>query len=214
MNLSNKTFQVGSVTLEYNRSVAADLNPLAAQAIDNERTVEVPLGQYFIDQLEGKANLIEVGCTLPHYRKEDHRVIDLEEKHPLAINQDAYGFDFADKDVVSISTIEHIHYDPTHCETVIKLGHAAELAWMITKTAKRYLLTWPIHHHYQLDAFISLTDPKKFIVMERVGKDGANQWARCREEYPVNHIYKKQWLERLRIGVMVLTNLPELLNEN
>lgn len=184
---------------------------MASQAIDNERTIEVPLGQYFIDQLEDKSNLIEIGCTLRHYRSEDHPVIDLDELGEGVINQDAFNCDFTGKDVVSISTIEHIHYDPTSQGTAIKIGHSAELAWRIIKNAKRYLLTWPLSHNYQLDSFISLTDPKKFIVMERIDLDGANQWAVCREPNPVNHIYQKQWLECLRVGVMVMTNLPELL---
>ena len=212
--MNDKTFQVGNVMLEYNRSVAADLDPMTSQAIDNERTIEVPLGQYFIDQTQDKSNLIEIGATLPHYREEKHQVVDLDEKHPLAVNRDAYDMNFTGRDVVSISTIEHVHFDETDQGTAIKIGHSAELAWRIVKQAQRYLLTWPIFHNLQLDAFMSLTDPKGFIVMERIlpeGKDGVNLWQKCNAENPVNYIYKMQWLERLRIGVMVVTNLPELL---
>ena len=212
--MNDKTFQVGNVTLEYNRSVAADLDPMTSQAIDNERTIEVPLGQYFIDQTQDKSNLIEIGATLPHYREEKHQVVDLDEKHPLAVNRDAYDMNFTGRDVVSISTIEHVHFDPTDQGTAIKIGHSAELAWRIAKQAKRYLLTWPINYNLQLDAFMSLTDPKGFFVMERMlpeRKYGINLWRQCKVENPVNYIYKMQWLERLRIGVMVVTNLPELL---
>ena len=212
--MDNNWFNVGKVTLEYNRSVAADLGPMTSQAIDNERTVEVPLGQYFLDQTPDKLNVIEIGCTLPHYREEKHIVIDLEEKHPLALNRDACAIDYTGKDVVSISTIEHIHFDPTDHGTVVKIGHSGELAWRIAKTAKRYLLTWPLFHNLQLDAFVSLTNPKGFIVMERMlaeGQHDANIWQEYKRENPVNYIYKKQWLERLRCGVMVVTNLPELL---
>ena len=145
-SIGSDTFQVGQVELKYNRCVATDINPLASQAIDNERTIEVPLGQYFIDQMKDKTSLIEIGCTLPHYRNESHKVIDIEEKHELAINQDAFDYDFTGMDVVSISTIEHIHYDPADQGTVIKIGHSGELVWRITKTAKRYLLTWPLSH--------------------------------------------------------------------
>jgi len=210
--MNDKTFQVGNVMLEYNRSVAADLDPMTSQAIDNERTIEVPLGQYFIDKTPDKSNLIEIGCTLPHYRDEKHQVVDLDEKHPLAFNSDACDWSFGGMDVVSISTIEHIHFDPTDQGTIIKIGHSAELAWRIVKKARRYLLTWPLFHNLQLDAFMSLTNPKGFIVMERIlGTDSINIWQKCENENPVNCIYRQQWLERLRVGVMVVTNLPELL---
>jgi len=72
----------------------------------NERTVEIPVSLFFLERSAN--NLVEVGCVTPYYKECNHEVIDLTDDHPKSKKIDATEHDFKNKNVLSISTVEHV----------------------------------------------------------------------------------------------------------
>ena len=76
----------------------------------NERCIELALGIRYMQKV-GNDNLTEVGCVMPHYGYCEHPIIDLfSEDSPAGVvqNVDAEECDFSGKDVLCLSTVEHI----------------------------------------------------------------------------------------------------------
>lgn len=74
----------------------------------NERAVEVAVA---LDWLPGKGRGLEVGNVLGHYGVTGHRVVDLNEQAPGVDNLDVLDITGTYDWIVSISTIEHVHWD-------------------------------------------------------------------------------------------------------
>ena len=76
----------------------------------NERCIELALGLRYMEKV-GNDNLTEVGCVMPFYGYCEHPIIDLFEKDEPAgdvQNVDAEECDFTGRDVLCLSTLEHI----------------------------------------------------------------------------------------------------------
>lgn len=140
----------------------------------NERTVEIPIGLDFID-LVGASDLVEVGCVTPYYQKCDHEVIDLTDDHPLSRKIDATEFSFIGKNVLSISTVEHVGFGDYGNQK--KENNAAIfLCERIMRESKRYFVTWPLGFNKILDEwafqrkdglFLSRQDGNKYLWQQK-----------------------------------------------
>lgn len=78
---------------------------------DNERAVELPVCWELVNRHGRPETVIEIGNVLGHYFDTEHRVLDLQERHPLVTwNEDVLEFQppFAPELIVSISTLEHV----------------------------------------------------------------------------------------------------------
>jgi hypothetical protein len=135
----------------------------------NERTVEIPISFNFLDKI--KDNLVEVGCVTPYYRECSHEVIDLTDDHPKSKKVDAVQYNFDDKNVLSISTVEHVGLSDYGIQA--KEDNAAiQLCEKIINTSLKYFITWPLGYNKILDSwafnlknslFISRRDDNKYL---------------------------------------------------
>ena len=157
------TFTAGSIALPYCRS---GYN----KAYENERAVEVPLGFWFLEKFNH--NVLEVGCVLPYYLKDPaHKIIDLTDVHPRNIKANALDWDYKNKNVLCISTIEHLQkkeYDNGSDQDAIKLFE------LITNNADNWLITFPPTYHPILDTYIRSQKDIQRIFLQRINWE--NEW--------------------------------------
>lgn len=139
----------------------------------NERTVEVPIGLDFIDSVHGE--LVEVGCVTPYYKESDHEVIDLTDDHSKSKKIDATQYDFIDKNVLSISTVEHVGLGDYGNEKK-EQNAAILLCERIIKESEKYFITWALGYNKVLDEwvfqrndnlFISRQDENKYLWVQK-----------------------------------------------
>jgi hypothetical protein len=139
----------------------------------NERTVEVPISMDFVSKYG--TNLLEVGCVTPYYFDINHTVIDLADGHRLASVQDATTVDYSGKNVLSISTIEHVGLNDYDIKIKEKES-AINLCKKIFTESLNYFLTWPLGYNKILDDwafnetnayFISRCNNDKYLWKEK-----------------------------------------------
>lgn len=121
----------------------------------NERGLEIALG---LDFLQKHQNIIEVRAVMPYYSVCSHPVVDPYDpiKYDNLIKKDAEEFNFTDKSVLCISTIEHMGKQDYSQETVIDPLKSIRFLKKILSEAKSFLITWPVGANKNLDAYIAL----------------------------------------------------------
>ena len=140
-----------------------------------ERAVELPLAKEWI---KDKTNFIEIGAVTPYYPDiyTEHDVIDPADEHDLVnIKKSMFETDLKNKNILSISTIEHIgnnDYGLTQKET------AVEALNKITKESNSCFITFPLGYNELLDKYINeIYDknyPYEIIIYSRSNKK--NDW--------------------------------------
>ncbi len=139
----------------------------------NERTVEIPVSLKFLES--NLENLIEVGCVTPYYSECLHEVIDLTDDHPKSKKIDATQYDFKNKNVLSISTVEHVGLSD-YGNQVKENNAAINLCEKIIKDSLNYFITWPLGYNKVLDSWafdkkdtflISRRDDNKYLWTEK-----------------------------------------------
>lgn len=114
----------------------------------NERTVEIPISLFFLDNI--KDSLVEVGCVTPYYRECEHEVIDFTDEHPKSKKIDATKYDFKNKNVLSISTVEHVGLSDYGIQSK-EQNAAISLCERIMNESMTYFITWPLGYNRNLD---------------------------------------------------------------
>lgn len=115
-----------------------------------ERVVEIPLLGY---ALKNMSNPIEIGCVSPYYWDVYHEIYDLTDTHRLCKNVNARDIDINDKNIISISTIEHFdveNYDINHTEYIDSIRYLQ----LIVEKANKYLVSVPLGYNPRLTDFI------------------------------------------------------------
>lgn len=139
----------------------------------NERTVEIPISLKFVNQFS--PNLTEVGCVTPYYIDAQHETIDLVDDHPKSKKQDAVDFDYKNKNILSVSTIEHIGRGDYGIQEKEE-NAAIQLCKKIINESLNYFITWPLGYNLALDDwafsntngfFISRKDDNKHLWEEK-----------------------------------------------
>jgi hypothetical protein len=154
---TSNTFTVGSVTARYAREYWNE-------AYQNERSIEVALGRWFLARYPGAPALtmdpgklvvqnrvIEVGCVMPYYGADQHEIVDISDEHPRNRKANALSLDFTGRNLLSISTVEHMsakEYSNQSDEDSITFLRK------VTSEAARYLVTWGIGYNPVLDAWV------------------------------------------------------------
>lgn len=123
--------------------------------------------------------MIEVGCVTPYYNESSHEVIDLTDDHPKSKKIDATQYDFKNKNVLSISTIEHVGLGDYGNEK--KENNAAiSLCERIMAESKKYFITWPLGYNKNLDEwalqrndgiFLSRQEGNKYLWQQKTLSD-------------------------------------------
>ncbi len=217
----SNTFTIGSVTLRLARE-------FFNEAFRNERSLEVVLGRWFLNRFPPSPGpeypietpialpVIEVGCVLPYYNAAtSHEVIDLADEHPSSRKINALSMHYSGRNVLSISTIEHMQskeYGNTSDEDSITFLRRVYVQ------ADNYLVTWGIGYNPTLDAWVKAHPEVPRTFMKRT--NWKNEYAQVAES---DEVWATQFghSDRPPIPngfnnanvVVVVTNLPELLSQ-
>ncbi len=119
--------------------------------LSNERCVEVSISKKFIDDFS--ENLIEVGCVLPYYFNTDHVVYDIYDSHPKSLSVDAVDVDYSGKNVLSISTLEHVGTSDYGIQPKEE-NSGIILCERIIKESNKFFITWPLGYNKIMDEWI------------------------------------------------------------
>lgn len=115
-----------------------------------ERAIEVPVGRKWA---ENKINLIEIGAVLPSYYNDiKHDVVDpFDEK--ANIKKYLHEVDINNKNVLSLSTVEHIGLDD-YGSSYINENGAIESIQRILSESNSCLISVPIGYNPKMDDWI------------------------------------------------------------
>jgi hypothetical protein len=114
-----------------------------------ERVVEIPLLDLYLRSVD---NPIEIGCVSPYYWKTDHEIYDLTDNHPACKNINAKNIDFTNRNVVSISTIEHFNmenYDINSEEYIDPIEYLQKIILL----SKKYFISFPLGYNPSLTEY-------------------------------------------------------------
>jgi hypothetical protein len=187
-------FQVGRVELPYSRSRGYNTPAL------NERTVELPLAQYFI-VTGNRQNLLEIGAVTPYHFGSAHVVIDPTDPHAGCVRQDARLVDYRGKEVLSLSTVEHIGNG--EFDGGVRDNSAFDLVARIASESPRFLISFPLGYNANLDVSVR-TSRLPRVVLGRLNAE--NEWAVTESfDFCYNHPYNNA------NAVCFVTNVPDLL---
>jgi hypothetical protein len=108
-----------------------------------ERVVEIPLLQYFLNQYP---DATEIGCVSPYYQPVKHLIYDLTDSHSSCCKKNAKDIDLKNKNIVSISTIEHFDIDNYNISIEDRIS-PMDYIKQIMNEASRYLITIPLGYN-------------------------------------------------------------------
>jgi len=159
-----------------------------------ERSAEIPIGNYFLSRFQ---DAIEVGNAL--HSKTKHTIIDKFDKSNECLNIDALDYDYTGKNVLSISTIEHMGIKQ-YGETQISKDHGIKFLQKIIKEAKNYLITYPPGFNKDFDKQIaSIKENLKFVILHKQKNWQQDLTKNLNKSYPGN------------IAICIITNIEEFL---
>jgi hypothetical protein len=197
------TFTIGTVTTRYERAYFNE-------AYRNERSLEVAIGRWVLQRFGG--NVLEVGAVMPYYDSDvKHDIIDLADEHPKSRKVNALDHDYTGLNVLSISTIEHMH------RKEYSNGSDNDSITFLTKvltSASSHCITFPTGYNPHLDAYMKAHPEIKHTIMRRI--NWKNEWVKGDPldfDVPFGHSDKPipaGYFNNAN-AVVVVTNIPELL---
>jgi hypothetical protein len=115
-----------------------------------ERTVELALADYWLDRVPDPW---EVGAVTPYYWPGRVReIVDPADKHERVTRRESlFNINFAGKNVLSVSTIEHIG-EPSY--GLYEVANPIQALEKLTSESKLMLVTFPIGWNAILDAYV------------------------------------------------------------
>jgi len=151
----------------------------------NERTIEVPIAQRFIESIDSD-NVLEIGCVLPHYLDEySHVVIDKHETFPGVINEDirTWESDNLFDGAISISTFEHVASD---WHEIVK---AIDSVMSKISEGSRFLLTMPYGFNRHVDLHVHSLETSH----------NANVWRMDKVDFQ-RHLWKQIYSQKIPLA--------------
>jgi len=144
----------------------------------SERRIEIAIGLDFIKRFPTET-IVELGAVLPSHELVSHDVVDMCDKYEKSIRVDALEYDYTDKNVLSISTIEHIgrnDYADLGDKQTTDPRNAIRCVDKIAKQSNKYLITFPLGWNKEFQKDVENSDYKKIIM----ARDAGNNWIfRC-----------------------------------
>lgn len=142
-----------------------------------ERAVELAIADPWLEQVESE-RVIETGAVTPYYwPRRVATVVDPYDPHPLVTHRlSLFDMDLSDRDVLAISTLEHIgvgDYGPVGPdETPVRAFEK------IYRESRRFLVTVPYGYNPAVDAtlFAWFPFPRDVSVTYMVRSEHGNDW--------------------------------------
>lgn len=141
------------------------------QTITNERCIEIVLMQRYIK--EKNSDLIEIGCVAPYYLNISHDCFDPYDNHPLSKKEFAEKIDIKGKNILCISTIEHMgnYNGPWGGNEVKDPNVSINFLKKLQDEANSFLVSFPIGAHDKLeDYFKSNAHLYKWFCYQKVSQ--------------------------------------------
>ena len=133
----------------------------------NERNIELPIAFWFIEHYND--NLIEIGEVTPFYRDPQHPVYDLS-SDIADRRRDVFDINMTDKNVLSISTVEHVGFGDYGNTPEPHL--AIEAIRLIRKKSRKHMITYPVGYNEELDYDLMHSEIPYFVMY----RDDKNKW--------------------------------------
>lgn len=145
-----------------------------------ERRLELSLGHDFLNRFSPES-ITELGSVMIYQGRRSHTIVDLYDKSdPIILNLDGADYDYTDRNVLAISTIEHFddvwQTNPIgHWKGgVVMTDKCFSTIDKIVKTSKNYLITVPIGIQTKMDESILKSDLRRLVLH----RDDDNNWYR------------------------------------
>jgi len=115
-----------------------------------ERIIELSIANYWLNNTD--SIVYEIGCVSPYYwPKRDPHIVDPFDTHPLNYRKlDMFDVDLEEKNVLSISTIEHIGLKDYNQSCKF---NACDAFTKIINESSKCLITFPLGYNKVLDRF-------------------------------------------------------------
>jgi SAM-dependent methyltransferase len=160
----------------------------------NERAVELAVAFRFVDEAHGDG--LEVGNVLGHYGVRGHRVVDLFESGKGVENVDVFDVAGEYDWIVSISTVEHVHYDTGPRDSGAALAAIRHMESLLAPGG-RMLVTVPMGHNPTLDeSLVGGIGTERACTLTRHGKG----WRQTKAITPKPYGATTPWAESVWIG--------------
>lgn len=149
----------------------------------NERTVEIPIGEYYLRKYNGR-DILEVGNVMSHYigMEVPRDIVDKYEQEENVTNLDILDYKTDKKYdlILSISTIEHIGNCDEESPNPTKGLEAIEKIVSMLKPDGLFVCTYAIGHNYNLD-FAVRDGTLKFDELSCFARESldVNHWNFC-----------------------------------
>lgn len=133
----------------------------------NERNIELPIAFWFIENYDD--NLVEIGEVTPFYREAKHPIYDLS-SDIADRRRDVFDLNLTDKNVLSISTVEHVGFGdygntPEPHKAIKAIEH-------IISQARNFMITYPVGYNTELDKDLMESGIHYFVMY----RDENNKW--------------------------------------
>lgn len=144
-----------------------------------ERALEMALAEIWLSQAEGE--VLEIGAVSPYYfpRAVNHICDPFDSHAKVDLHCSMFALDLHGKNILSISTIEHIATGDYGVDIVE--NESSVLAFeKIVKEAKSCFITFPVGYNKELDMYFAEGRYKNlsenFSVVFYVREDNTNNW--------------------------------------
>lgn len=144
----------------------------------NERGVELSFAARYINDFP---DLVEVGAVTPYYLKINHPVVDPYDSYEGCIKLDAESVDLRGKNVLCLSTVEHMG-NADYGNKDLDESKPIRFLEKLESETNSFLVTWPIGARPILDEYIFGGTKHNVVVLHRV----SNEYPIWRVESDVN----------------------------
>jgi hypothetical protein len=146
---------------------------------DNERIIEIPIIWRMVQEAQAQGKrVLEVGNVLAYYYPISHDVLDKYERGSRLINEDVLTFKAAEPYdlIVSISTMEHVGWDPPDEPDSSKLSASILNLKNALAPGGDMVITMPLGYNREMDIklFADQMPFDKEYFLKRI--DNENQW--------------------------------------
>ena len=131
-------------------------------SIDNERCIELALSKRWLANSTEPDKVFEIGAVMPYYWECKHEIVDPYDE--LATIKDfVENIDLSGKEVITISTIEHIGLDEyaddkssggANVPEILEENGAVKALQQILKQSSRCFITFPAGYNMALDKWV------------------------------------------------------------
>lgn len=151
---------------QINENLLVIVNPdvIEVSKLHSERGIELFLIQQYLKKHQ---DIIEIGAVTPYHQdllnKLNHPIIDPFDPYETCIREDAEKVDFTNKNVLCISTIEHMGVE-VYGNTDKDISKPIRFLTKLNEQASSFLVTVPVGANIELDEYLITAQVNKILL--------------------------------------------------